>query len=67
VSLAKSFAIRTVAEWVGSDTDAALLQGFGVDYFQGFYFGEPLLEPEWGRQSVFQRPAVCPTPICPTL
>jgi diguanylate cyclase (GGDEF)-like protein len=47
VGLAKSFDIKTVAEWVGSDDDAALLQNFGVDYFQGFHFGEPLLEPSW--------------------
>lgn len=47
VGLAKNFDIRTVAEWVGSDADAALLQSFGVDYFQGFHFGEPRLDPKW--------------------
>jgi diguanylate cyclase (GGDEF)-like protein len=47
VGLAKSFDIRTVAEWVGSDDDAALLQTFGVDYFQGFHFGEPVIDPKW--------------------
>lgn len=47
VGLAKSFDIRTVAEWVGSDDDAALLQSFGVDYFQGFHFGEPVIDPSW--------------------
>ena len=47
VGLARNFDIRTVAEWVGSDADAALLQEFGVDYFQGFYFGAPTLHPEW--------------------
>ncbi|MGH6828402.1 MAG: putative bifunctional diguanylate cyclase/phosphodiesterase [Rhizomicrobium sp.] len=45
--LAKNFDMKVVAEWVASEEDAALLQGFGVDYFQGFYFGKPLLEPEW--------------------
>jgi diguanylate cyclase (GGDEF)-like protein len=49
VGLAKSFDIKTVAEWVGSDDDAALLQSFGVDYFQGFHFGEPLIDPKWGQ------------------
>jgi diguanylate cyclase (GGDEF)-like protein len=49
VGLAKSFDIKTVAEWVGSDEDAALLQSFGVDYFQGFYFGEPVIDPQWDR------------------
>jgi diguanylate cyclase (GGDEF)-like protein len=47
VDLAKNFNLKTVAEWVGSDADAALLEGFGVDYFQGFHFGEPVLMPEW--------------------
>jgi diguanylate cyclase (GGDEF)-like protein len=47
VGLARSFDIKTVAEWVGSDDDAALLQEFGVDYFQGFHFGEPLIDPNW--------------------
>jgi diguanylate cyclase (GGDEF)-like protein len=48
VGLARSFDIKTVAEWVGSEDDAALLQNFGVDYFQGFFFGEPVLDPKWG-------------------
>ncbi len=47
VELAKNFQLETVAEWVGSEEDAQLLAGFGVDYFQGFYFGEPLIAPEW--------------------
>jgi len=47
VGLARNFDIKTVAEWVGSDEDAALLQEFGVDYFQGFFFGEPELDPKW--------------------
>jgi EAL domain-containing protein (putative c-di-GMP-specific phosphodiesterase class I) len=46
VDLAKNFDLKTVAEWVSSDEDADLLESFGVDYFQGFHFGEPLLKPE---------------------
>jgi diguanylate cyclase (GGDEF)-like protein len=49
VGLARNFDIKTVAEWVGSDEDAALLQDFGVDYFQGFHFGEPVIDPVWDR------------------
>ena len=49
VGLAKNFNIKTVAEWVGGDDDAALLQSFGVDYFQGFHFGEPAINPDWGE------------------
>jgi EAL domain-containing protein (putative c-di-GMP-specific phosphodiesterase class I) len=44
VDLAKNFNLKTVAEWVGSAEEADLLKGFGVDYFQGFHFGEPALE-----------------------
>ena len=49
VGLAKNLGLKTVAEWVASDADAALLQSFGVDYFQGFHFGEPVLDPEWSQ------------------
>jgi len=44
VDLAKNFKLKTVAEWVGSEAEAELLESFGVDYFQGFHFGEPKLE-----------------------
>jgi diguanylate cyclase (GGDEF)-like protein len=47
VDLAKNFKLKTVAEWVGSDEDAKLLEEFGIDYFQGFHFGEPSLTPVW--------------------
>ena len=43
-------AMEKAGEWLNlhlPDADAGLLQSFGVDYFQGFHFGEPLLEPEW--------------------
>jgi EAL domain-containing protein (putative c-di-GMP-specific phosphodiesterase class I) len=46
-ALAKNFHMSVVAEWVGSEEDAVLLESFGVDYFQGFYFGAPVLHPEW--------------------
>jgi len=49
VGLAKNLGLKTVAEWVSSEADAALLQSFGVDYLQGFHFGEPLLDPDWSK------------------
>jgi diguanylate cyclase (GGDEF)-like protein len=49
VDLAKNFQLETVAEWVGSEEDAQLLHTFGVDYFQGFYFGQPDVSPEWTK------------------
>jgi diguanylate cyclase (GGDEF)-like protein len=47
VDLAQNFNLKTVAEWVGSDEEAQMLQSFGVDYFQGFHFGEPDFELKW--------------------
>ncbi len=47
VDLAKHFRLETVAEWVGSDEEAVLLESFGVDYFQGYHFGEPKTVPAW--------------------
>ncbi|MEJ0026959.1 MAG: bifunctional diguanylate cyclase/phosphodiesterase [Rhizomicrobium sp.] len=47
VGLAKSFNLKVVAEWVESEEDAKLLEAMGVDYFQGFFFGEPQIEPAW--------------------
>ena len=47
VGLAKNFNLKVVAEWVESEEDAQLLEAMGVDYFQGFFFGEPELEPSW--------------------
>ncbi|HEX4859922.1 MAG TPA: GGDEF domain-containing protein [Rhizomicrobium sp.] len=46
VDLAKNFKLKTVAEWVGTEEEAALLESFGIDYFQGFLFGVPKLEIE---------------------
>jgi len=47
VDLAKNFRLETVAEWVSSEEDAKLLLELGVDYFQGYYFGEPTISPDW--------------------
>ncbi len=47
VDLAKNFRLETVAEWVSSEEDAKLLLELGVDYFQGYYFGEPTVSPDW--------------------
>jgi diguanylate cyclase (GGDEF)-like protein len=47
VDLAKNFNIETVAEWVGSEEEAEMLESFGIDFFQGYHFGEPMLAPTW--------------------
>ena len=28
---------------------ADLLESFGVDYFQGYHFGEPIIDPDWAK------------------
>ena len=43
--------VGALQESVSVTADAALLQSFGVDYFQGFHFGEPLLDPEWSKSA----------------
>lgn len=43
VELARSLKMETVAEWVGDDDTARLLAEAGIDYLQGFHFGEPVI------------------------
>ncbi|MBP6011383.1 MAG: EAL domain-containing protein [Alphaproteobacteria bacterium] len=47
VDLAKNFNLSTVGEWVGDAREADILRAFGVDYFQGFYFGKPDVKEPW--------------------
>jgi diguanylate cyclase (GGDEF)-like protein len=42
-SLAKSFGMETVAEWVGDNETAQLCNDAGIDHLQGFLFGKPFL------------------------
>jgi diguanylate cyclase (GGDEF)-like protein len=45
-SLAKSFGMETVAEWVGDNETAQLCKDAGIDHLQGFLFGTPFLARE---------------------
>ncbi len=47
VDLAANFNLDTVAEWVATEEDADLLRSYGVDYFQGFLYGKPEINPAW--------------------
>jgi diguanylate cyclase (GGDEF)-like protein len=47
VGLARSLNLLTVAEWVETAEEAALLRREGVHFFQGYYFGAPTLEAPW--------------------
>jgi len=42
VEVAKSFGMKTVAEWVRTEAAAQFLREAGIDYLQGFLYGEPI-------------------------
>lgn len=46
IELARTFKLETVAEWVGDTETCDLLANAGVDYLQGFHFGQPISESE---------------------
>ncbi len=41
IDLANNFNLKTVAEWVGNDSEIEVLKEMGIDYFQGFMLGRP--------------------------
>jgi EAL domain-containing protein (putative c-di-GMP-specific phosphodiesterase class I) len=41
IDLARSFQMKTVAEWVGDERSVAFLKAAGITYLQGFYVGMP--------------------------
>jgi EAL domain-containing protein (putative c-di-GMP-specific phosphodiesterase class I) len=47
IELARTFKLRTVAEWVENEDDAALLREWQIDYLQGNMFGEARLNVPW--------------------
>lgn len=55
VSLAKTFNLEVVAEWVGSQDEATLLRALGVDKFQGAFYGMPEMTPPWDRRTAVAR------------
>lgn len=50
ISLAQNFDSATVAEWVDSEAAADLLRNLGVDYLQGFLYGQPLIHPPFMKK-----------------
>ncbi|MBZ0218024.1 MAG: EAL domain-containing protein, partial [Fimbriimonadaceae bacterium] len=42
IKLAKNFGMATVAEWVETEHDAALLKSWNVEFMQGFLYGKPM-------------------------
>jgi EAL domain-containing protein (putative c-di-GMP-specific phosphodiesterase class I) len=47
VELARNFKLETVAEWVGDEEAARFLSRAGIDYLQGYYFGQPILADQY--------------------
>lgn len=47
IDLARTFDLKTVAEWVETSEDAEMLRAWGVDFMQGNYFGAAALEAPW--------------------
>jgi diguanylate cyclase (GGDEF)-like protein len=47
VSLARTFELKVIAEWVESEEDAKLLAEWDVDYIQGNYVGAADVNPVW--------------------
>jgi diguanylate cyclase (GGDEF)-like protein len=48
LGLAKGFDLGTIAECVETEADAEALSEQGVDLLQGYFFGQPSIEPPWG-------------------
>ena len=38
--------MKTIAEFVKDEKIESIVKEIGIDYSQGYYFGEPKLEPE---------------------
>jgi diguanylate cyclase (GGDEF)-like protein len=62
LDLARRAGLKTVAEWVESEEDAALLREWGADYMQGFLFGRAENQLPWApgpsriNTRAFERP-----------
>ena len=50
IDLARTFGLKTVAEWVETEEDARLLRQWGVDLMQGRLFGMAELTPPWSEE-----------------
>ncbi len=55
VGLARGLNLATVAEWVETPEEAALLRREGVQFLQGYLFGAPALEKPWLQAPPSQR------------
>ncbi len=51
IEMAHHFGIRTVAEWVETESDAEILKSLGIDFLQGNYLGLPNSDTPWTETS----------------
>jgi diguanylate cyclase (GGDEF)-like protein len=49
IELGRSFNLTTVAEWIETEDDAALLRNWGIDYIQGNLIAEASITPPWPK------------------
>lgn len=47
IDLARNFNLETVAECIETEEEARLLADEGVDFLQGYAFGQPMMEVDW--------------------
>lgn len=52
ISIAEHFDMLTVAEFVETAADAAVLTEMGIDCLQGYYFGAPTTRPSWLHETL---------------
>ncbi len=58
IDLARSFGIKTVAEWVETEADAERLREWGIDLMQGNLFGAANLNPPWSSTPAADEPPI---------
>lgn len=59
LGLTRSLGLATVAEWVETAEDAALLRETGVGYLQGYHLGRPTIERPWRMGAPRPAPGAC--------
>jgi diguanylate cyclase (GGDEF)-like protein len=52
IDLGRNFNLTTVAEWIETEEDAALLKSWGVDYLQGNLIAEASIDIPWPKAAV---------------
>jgi len=59
VDLAHKIGVKIIAEWVQTEADAVMLRDWGVDYFQGFLYGEARIDQPWPSPRLENGYSIC--------